>query len=623
MLLAVVVIALPLLLCVLLQKRIELVLAPYVCGLILVCYGLALFQGLGWLTWLLLAAVAAAALALLLKALRDAKGQGRAMLRSLNRTIFTPGLCCLILVGGVFYLGSRSHYVIAIDDLNYWAIEVRSLYAQNGLVDAVHHLSPEFMTYTPGMQLFQWIGLTILGEWSEPILFFMLWLFYAIFLLPFTSFIPWRKGYWIPAFAVFILVAPTVMISKCYPLLQVDTALGILMGYALVQAWLLRKPGPDSTFTWICFILSLCLMILLKHMGAAWALMALFMLFFVSAPQRKGAKPFWLVAACLLPALVFGSWQLFCQVKGLSGIHLSRTSSHIQDILAGTWTLPEHMLSLPATLWTVFTASATELSYASGQWLELPRLFWIVFFIGLPILLVMLKKGHRQTLLRLSLALGITFVLFLLSYCFTLATTFYDEYYHFSILSTVGVLTQRYLFPYLFGAFLLFAWAALEGWTAAPRHSLPQKALYASLLALVVLCTGWSSVYDALFTVQPGHRWQDVLSSIQAENFWTDELEEPETAIVLYGKDSIDPALYPRIRYALGPAKILYCVDNDLTPQGLANILGESQVTHVICMDENNPLYRNATGFSEDEWLEPVTLYAVEWDGDSPVLEYY
>jgi len=61
------------------------------------------------------------------------------------------------------------------------------------LVDAARHLSPQFMTYTPGMQLFQWLGLAALEEWNAGVVYCMLWIFYAVFLMPFAQRITWKS----------------------------------------------------------------------------------------------------------------------------------------------------------------------------------------------------------------------------------------------------------------------------------------------------------------------------------------------------------------------------------------------------------------------------------------------
>jgi len=147
-------------LCILFKKRFEQLLAPFVCVLMLIAYALAMFQGLRWLCWI---TYAGAALGIIWVVSHSIRGRA-AWLRLTVQYFFTPGQLCFIILVVVYCLGSQSHIVTATDDIYYWAIEARSIFAHHGLVDAARHLSPRFMTYAPGMQLFQWLGLTVLGE---------------------------------------------------------------------------------------------------------------------------------------------------------------------------------------------------------------------------------------------------------------------------------------------------------------------------------------------------------------------------------------------------------------------------------------------------------------------------
>ena len=177
-------------LCMLCNRRIERLAAPFVCGLMLLEYALAAWGRLEWLTWIA-PACALCALAVLL--VRLVKGRGK-MLKAGVGCVLTPGLLCLAALAVLFHAGSQGLFVNAADDIHYWAIEVRSLYAHGGLVDARHHLSPNFMNYTPGMALYQWTAMAVLGEWNEPALFAMLWLFYAVMLLPHFEWVTVEKG---------------------------------------------------------------------------------------------------------------------------------------------------------------------------------------------------------------------------------------------------------------------------------------------------------------------------------------------------------------------------------------------------------------------------------------------
>ena len=43
--------------------------------------------------------------------------------------------------------------------------------------------------------------------------------------------------------------------------------------------------------------------------------------------------------------------------------------------------------------------------------------------------------------------------------------------------------------------------------------------------------------------------------------------------------------------------------------------------THVVCMDEDNPIYDNAIACMPDGWLDSAIPYAVRWEDGSLILE--
>ena len=258
-------------LCMLCNRRIERLAAPFVCGLMLLEYLLALFGRLEWLMWIA-PTCALGALAVLL--VRLVKGRGK-MLKAGVGCVLTPGLLCLAALAVLFHAGSQGLFVNAADDIHYWAIEVRSLYAHGGLVDARHHLSPNFMNYTPGMALYQWTAMAVLGEWNEPALFAMLWLFYAVMLLPHFEWVTWKRAGWVVLEGLLVIAVPAALGSDAFTMLRVDSALGLCLGYALTQAWYACREQAGRGERLCCFALALCALILIKLSGVAWALVAL------------------------------------------------------------------------------------------------------------------------------------------------------------------------------------------------------------------------------------------------------------------------------------------------------------------------------------------------------------
>lgn len=592
----------PPLLCLLAQKRFEQVLAPFACGAILLCYALACFQRLQWFVFFVYAAAALCAVLLI------ARRKTLTLRRSLG-LIFTPGLVCFALLAVFLYYAALPHVVSATDDIHYWAVEPYSLFAVGGLTDAAHHLAPRFMTYTPGMPLFQWIGLAVAGEWSESMLYFMLFLLYLIFLLPFSERITWRKAYWMPVFCAFAVGVPTLMNPYSYSMLRVDTALGLCLGYALVQA---NRPSRGGTVN-LC--LSLCVLALLKQVGIAWALLPL-SLACVRARQAH-LKPLRPLVAALCPIAVFASWKLFCAAQGLTGVHLNEASAQISAMLNGSWVAPENLSRLPETLWKCIALPVGGLSdptvVAEQPLLEVPRIWWLLLFVGLPLgaALIGRKPAHRA----LALWAALCIVGFFIAYTLLSMTSFYHEIPVGDDWVVMHYLMGRYFCPLLFGMFLLFCYEIISS------HARPIRLGGLALLALIcVFCFNWQHV---AVTLDPTRFAEDTPEDIYyyaSDNFWTDELDEPTSAIVLYG--TVAYTDYPeRLQYALAPVKLVQ-IYGELDDPGFVRLLKRSKVTHVVVTDDENQVYDCAVHYAEDGWIEPFSPYAVEWDGDVPVLVY-
>ena len=166
-----------------LQRRFERVLAPALCGLMLLLYALAIPRALLWIDGISAAALATVA-AGLIYALARRRISMRGLWRRVVQNVFTPGALCFVFLCALFVYASGPMVVWWTDDAGYWALEVKSLWYFNGLVGAQEHLALAFGTYLPGMQLLQWWAMHAVGTWSEPTLYATLFISYAAFLLP-------------------------------------------------------------------------------------------------------------------------------------------------------------------------------------------------------------------------------------------------------------------------------------------------------------------------------------------------------------------------------------------------------------------------------------------------------
>ncbi|MCL1854562.1 MAG: hypothetical protein FWF86_02415 [Clostridia bacterium] len=92
-------------LCMFFQKRFERMLAPYVCGLMLIAYALAMFQWLQWLCWL---AYAGAIFSVLWVLYQIVRGRATVWQQRAGRLFFTPGLLCFAILAILSY----SRYIL-------------------------------------------------------------------------------------------------------------------------------------------------------------------------------------------------------------------------------------------------------------------------------------------------------------------------------------------------------------------------------------------------------------------------------------------------------------------------------------------------------------------------------
>lgn len=608
------------LLCAVTGKRFEQLLAPLISGMLLLCYGLSMFQVLQWCQWILLFAVMS--LVAWLIYLRIAKGTQGFLRRGL-RCFFTPGLLAFGLLLGLYVWAAQSHMVFDTDDIYYWSIEALSIFAHNGLVDASLHLSPRFMTYTPGMQLFQWIGLFIVGEWKESTLFLFLWIFYGVFMLPFCQSITWKKIYWLPLFLLLVLGLPTLWNNDSYSMLRVDTALGVCLGYAFLQAWQATRNKEDAPFHLGCFTLSLCVMVLVKQIGVLWMLMPISFVLLVRNPVKAGKTKGWqLGLACMLPLMFAGSWYLFAWVNQLTGTHMQTASQELSAMMSGTWKNAEPLGSTFYTLWKIFCGTERSMYLETTRWIQFPLIAWICLMIAIPLLLLWISRGHARTFSKVSLWIMLCFVAFFAGFILTSVVVFRQSVLLEDTLGFSFSLTMRYFCPFLLGVCGLLLGMCQEILFQCGIHSsagIGARMVCLGLILLVLTCCNWPNVWQNLFTNEHGYPEDHYLYELRAENFWVESLESPKDTVLLYGTE-FPPSVEERLQYTIAPAKLILPGREGYSQQQLITFLRSAHITHLVVMDENNPIYDAAVSLTEAEWLDVCTPYRVEWVEEMPWL---
>lgn len=240
-----------------LNRRFERVLAPALCGLMVLLYVLAIPRVLSWVDWIapvLLALTVASAIAAL--ALR--KLTPRALVARFAKNVLTPGTLCFACLCALFVYASEPMVVWWTDDAGYWALEVKSLWHYGGLVGADQHLALYYGTYLPGMQLIQWWAMHAFGQWSEPVLYSSLFITYAAFLLPLFDRVSWRRWWILPFVLAGMVTFPLWGNALSYIVLSVDTALAVCFGYALVRIWKLEPNDRQACGALVCLCAPWC-----------------------------------------------------------------------------------------------------------------------------------------------------------------------------------------------------------------------------------------------------------------------------------------------------------------------------------------------------------------------------
>lgn len=613
-----------------LNRRFERVLAPALCGLMVLLYVLAIPRVLSWVDWIapvLLALTVALAIAAL--ALR--KLTPRALVARFAKNVLTPGTLCFACLCALFLYASEPMVVWWTDDAGYWALEVKSLWHYGGLVGADQHLALYYGTYLPGMQLIQWWAMHAFGQWSEPVLYSSLFITYAAFLLPLFDRVSWRRWWILPFVLAGMVTFPLWGNALSYIVLSVDTALALCFGYALVRIWKLEP--NDRAGLW-GIGLSLCAMVLIKQIGILFAWLAIALMLVLGRWRRQPRAGLWL--CCLTPLAALGSWMLFCSLTGISGFHTSSLWSTATGLLSGSYSLPEKAGQVaPSILHALFSPLtntgrfSTRLINDTLALVPLPLGVRLLVLIVLPLCLV--RCYPKREMIRISLfSLGAAAVYTLVIYgsFFTVFLAEFDMYVE-EDLSNMTLLLERYYAPVTLGLGMLvaalvigaFPRALAKVWKPLPAICLT---LFTATLALTV---NWSALADDL--VPERYIQYDEATGVEGktymDHYWGEALAGYEGARVLVGLEP-NNSFIGLLNYTFAPARFFCPTWDDLeSTEALSARLLKDGITHLIFFDESNELYERAMPLAADGELYSWTLYEVLPDGAGGVslTEYY
>lgn len=603
----------PLTLSAALRKRIENVLPTFVSALIVAAYPLAMLRMLYVLP---VCTLVTAVLCLVWVVAEAARGRGAALWAGLRDCALTPGMLAFVLLAALYLIRQGDHAVTATDDIYYWALEAKGIFAQGGLVGSALHLAPRFSSYTPGMQLFQWIGATVSGASEDGLLFAMLAIFYAVYLLPFAAHLPWRRVWLLPLYLFFAVALPTVINRDAYSMLRVDAALGVCLGYCLMLVWRLYRAPKASVWDAVSLALGLFVLALIKQIGAAWAMLP-FSLLLILEHRRKGAFRAAKWGALLAILIAAGSWVIFCSANGLEGEHTASMRNNLTMILHSAFKAPESVAKMVPSLLRAFANIPERGPGVPSPLLGVPILGWLLALLAFPLVLAAIgrQKARSMTVVSLWFFACVTLYVVIFSLFFPLLFTGVVDTFIDGGGARLQYLMERYFGPGLIGVLCLMAAITADG-VALPRAR--RFTLVAALCALLAVTCNWQQLGETfLLANYPKDMPQDIQAA-QAENDWTNELDDPLHSVVLYGLNPT-PEKRERFQYALAPVKVVTFY-GELDDVSFRTLLRGKRVTHILCMDDQNPTYALASPYVKEGDMETLTPYRLTWDGDVPVL---
>lgn len=523
------------------KEKIVDVLPMAACILVLILYVLAFARRLSFIDW-----IGAAFLILVPAALLRLKKEERCRLREeIAEKLSHPGVlvAVLVLVGTAVLVSGR----IATwwDDVNFWAADVKALWALDGFAEKYTNAVSEFGDYPPGIQLMKWWFVHLHpAAFSEGLMFAGYYFGVFVFLMPLTGRLNGKNPVVTGLAAVCLWAFPSVAEAFYLQGMCADLVMAVIYGAFLVSVF--DEEGHTKGFYNLRLSLYLAVLVLVKSVGFLWAAFALIFLW-IRRMKKQGQsaavlRPLLCITAA--PALTGGSWLLFClmmrRVAKLTGAAVSIAAGNAPVLLPGT---EEKLLKAFAeafVFWPLHRGKTWALDFS-----PLSMFLLICLLIGVFYRLKILQKTEAVFLGIFLPVSGLVFYgINLVSHLtiFAAETQYLDP---FSMVSSI----ERYGAPFtvgslyfLAGLFLIrerevFAGGAGRAW-AAPFWK--QYAAYLICFAFVILSANWPEVYNSLH----GYR-----KELEAEKAVRAEMITPESAAFLEMTAQLDVGNGLRILY--------------------------------------------------------------------------
>ena len=506
-----------------------------VCALVLVLYVLAMIHHLSWIDGIAVAILISFAVWLVGRKKEDRRAFGRECMINMTHASFVTAVILLAVIA----VCVSGKVVSWWDDINFWAMDVKSLYFLDGFAVKYANVSPEYGDYPPGAQLIKWWFLHFNPHvYREGLAFVGYYMMNMVFMLPLFRKLKSRNVPMMFLVAAVLWFLPSIAEVYGYHGFCADLTMACIYGgflLAVIDRERLVETGIYSVFYYGRCALYLGVLVLIKSVGFVWALFGLIFMFLylrcgdsvmedrgthskARARQSKKASVkkdkaeagketceerlvntevtgFLLTAA--LPVLTGGSWMLFCLLMR----RITRTTATaVKYVTTDEYGISGYTREFAEAFWRAFVGS--PLHKEKTAVLDLTPLG---FYLCICLLVVLFYKARilseRKGKIVLWFAVisgaifyGIIFVAHI--------TIFATETQYLEAAGMISSI-ERYGAPFTVGTLIFLAGVWLEGADRLfdkPRFPgfIRKYGAYLCLILFVALTAGYQVGYDGL-----------------------------------------------------------------------------------------------------------------------------
>ncbi len=332
------------------------------------------------------------------------------------KRLITPGALCFTLLYLIIWYLTKDSLLYLFDELRLWGAYPKALYYTDNIQfgnDTLLYAIKGMDTYLPGIQLFQYFCMKILGNFQENYLHFSFCLLGAVLFLPLLKNIKWKNFYVIIPYMIFVIFTPMIFYNNgldwgfYYKSLYVDSILGLAIGY---NFYLLTKNPYKNKFNLINYLLSIALVYLLKENGIIFCLISIFVsivteiLYYKNKDYRKIKNYKLIVIPIIFLLFLMFSWSLSLRTYDKAGsVSSVFTPSKMTQLI--TKPTDEQKRIIKDDLYTSYTRSMVGSSIIEiNKYLTYIN---IILFYVLTAIVIIILSSKKQRLKYLFPSVGI------------------------------------------------------------------------------------------------------------------------------------------------------------------------------------------------------------------------